>query len=160
MTWQTKQNECAPCKDSGQPGPPPCQINDFSVRTKKDWIHSHPLRAQQRLWSAWADAQADLSLCSTHTFVGFVIVGFVMINPGFCIYYGLVDNGPKIVQLASNISWQYRGVSDKLKSSCQSYWNPGTDLESVTWFRFLFQTRASLRKEHADWLTQAYLMHV
>ena len=29
---------------------------------KKAWVLTYPLRAQQRLWSDWADAQADLSL--------------------------------------------------------------------------------------------------
>ena len=41
---------------------------------KKAWVLSYPLSAQGRLWSDWADAQADLSLrlAQTH-FVGFVI---------------------------------------------------------------------------------------
>ena len=34
----------------------------FTVRLKKAWVLSYPLSAQQRLWSEWADAQADLSL--------------------------------------------------------------------------------------------------
>ena len=40
---------------------------------KKAWVLSYPLSAQRRLWSDWADAQADLSLrwAPTH-FVGFV----------------------------------------------------------------------------------------
>ena len=41
---------------------------------KKPWVLSYPLSAQQRVWSDWADAQADLSLCSAHShFVGFVM---------------------------------------------------------------------------------------
>ena len=41
---------------------------------KKVWVLSYPLRAQQRLWSDWADAQADLSLRWAHShFVGFVM---------------------------------------------------------------------------------------
>ena len=45
----------------------------FAVRMKKAWVLSYPVSAQRRLWSAWADAQADLSLRWTHThFVGFV----------------------------------------------------------------------------------------
>ena len=31
-------------------------------RLKQNWVLSYPLRAQRRLWSDWADAQADLSL--------------------------------------------------------------------------------------------------
>ena len=33
---------------------------------KKDWVLSNPLSTQRRLWSDWADAQADLSLRWAH----------------------------------------------------------------------------------------------
>ena len=73
-TWQNQQNECAPSKDSDQPGHPPSLTRVFAVRMKKPWVISHPLSAQRRLWSDWADAQADLSLRWAHThFVGFVM---------------------------------------------------------------------------------------
>ena len=46
----------------------------FAVHMKKPWVLSYPLSAQRRLWSNWADAQADLSLRWAHThFVGFVM---------------------------------------------------------------------------------------
>ena len=46
----------------------------FAVRIKKVGVLSYPLSAQRRLWSDWADAQADLSLRWAHThFVGFVM---------------------------------------------------------------------------------------
>ena len=46
----------------------------FTVRMKKAWVLNYPLSAQQRLWSDWADAQADLSLRWVHShFVGFVM---------------------------------------------------------------------------------------
>ena len=46
----------------------------FVVRMMKDWVLSYSLRAKQRLWSDWADAQADLSLRWAHIyFVGFVM---------------------------------------------------------------------------------------
>ena len=52
----------------------PSPIRVFAVRMKKAWALSHPLSAQRRLWSDWADAQADLSLRWTHThFVCFVM---------------------------------------------------------------------------------------
>ena len=38
----------------------------FAVRLKKAWTLSHPLSAQWRLWSDWANAQADLSLRWAH----------------------------------------------------------------------------------------------
>ena len=73
-TWQNKQNDCAPSEDSDQPGHPLSLIRVFAVRIKKALILSYPLSAQRRLWSDWADAQADLSLRWVHThFVGFVM---------------------------------------------------------------------------------------
>ena len=101
-TWQNQQNDCAPSKDSDQPGHPPSLIRVLAVRMKKAWVLSYPLSAQRRLWAGlikgfavcmkkawvliyplsaqrrlwwdWADAQADLSLRWAHThFVGFVM---------------------------------------------------------------------------------------
>ena len=65
---------CAPSEDSDQPGHPPSLIRVFAVRMKKAWVLSYPMSAQRRLWSDWADAQADLSLRWAHSlFVGFVM---------------------------------------------------------------------------------------
>ena len=63
---QNQQNECAPSKDSDQPGRPPSLIRALAVRLRKAWILSYPLSGQRRLWSDWADAQADLSLRRAH----------------------------------------------------------------------------------------------
>ena len=52
---------CAPSEDSDQPGHPPNLIRVFAVHMKKAWILSYPVRAQRRLLSDWAYAQADLS---------------------------------------------------------------------------------------------------
>ena len=38
----------------------------FAVRMKNAWVLSYPLSAQRRLWSDWANAQADLSLRRAH----------------------------------------------------------------------------------------------
>ena len=73
-TWQNQQSDCAPSKDSDQPGHPPSLIRVFAVRMKKAQVLSYPLSAQQRLWSDWVDAQADLCLRWVHSH----IVGFVM----------------------------------------------------------------------------------
>ena len=55
--------------------PAKTQIRVFAVRMKKAWVLSYPLSAQRRLWSDWADVQADLSLRWVHThFVGFVML--------------------------------------------------------------------------------------
>ena len=59
-------NECAPSEDSDQPGHPPSLIRVFAVRMKKTWVLIYPLSAQRRLWSDWADAEADMSLCWAH----------------------------------------------------------------------------------------------
>ena len=74
-TWQNQQSECAPSEDSDQPGHPPSLIRVFSICMNKHWFLSYPLSPQRRLWSDWADAQADLSLCWAHSqFVGFVML--------------------------------------------------------------------------------------
>ena len=73
-TWQNQQNGCAPSEESDQSGHPPSLIRVFAVRMKKHWILSYPVSAQRRLWSAWGNAQADLSFRWVHThFVGFVM---------------------------------------------------------------------------------------
>ena len=72
-SWQNQQCGCAPSEDSDQSGHPPSLISAFAVHMKKARVLSYPLSAQRRLWSDWADAQADLSLRWAHThFVGFV----------------------------------------------------------------------------------------
>ena len=74
VTWQNKQDGCALSEDSDQTGHPLSLIRVFAVHTKKAWVLSYPLSTQQRLWSDWADAQADLSLHWAHSnFVGFVM---------------------------------------------------------------------------------------
>ena len=74
VSWQNQENDCASSKDSDQPWHPPSLIRVFAVRMKKAWVLSYPLSTQQRLWSDWTDAQADLSLrwAQSH-FVGFVM---------------------------------------------------------------------------------------
>ena len=75
--WHDKTNnlsDCAPSEDSDQPGHPPSLIRVFAVHMMKAWTLSYQLRAQRRLWSDWADAQADLNLRWAHShFVGFVM---------------------------------------------------------------------------------------
>ena len=58
---------CAPSEDSDQPVHLPSLIVVFSVHMKKPWVLNHPLSAQQRFWSDWADAQTDLSLRWAHS---------------------------------------------------------------------------------------------
>ena len=63
---QNQKMTCAPSEDSDQPGHLPSLIRVFAVRMKKHWILIYPLSAQQRLWSDWVNAQADLSLRWAH----------------------------------------------------------------------------------------------
>ena len=45
---------------------------------KKPWVLSYTLSAQRRLWSDWANAQADMSLSWAHTHLaGFVIMSWL-----------------------------------------------------------------------------------
>ena len=91
--WQNQQSECAPSKDSEQPGHPPSLIRVFAVRMKKAWVLSYPLSAQRRLWSDWADAQADLNLCWAHThFVGFVTRRLKCSSPTSCHQIWMSDD--------------------------------------------------------------------
>ena len=56
------------------PPNPSSLIRVFAVHLKKVWVLSFPLSPQQRLWSDWANAQADPSLRWAHShFVGFVM---------------------------------------------------------------------------------------
>ena len=59
---KTNKIACALSEDSDQPGHPPSLIRVFAVRMKKPWVLSYLLSAQQRLWSDWADAQAELRI--------------------------------------------------------------------------------------------------
>ena len=65
-SWQTNKMACAPSEDSDQPGHPPSLIRVFAVRLKKARLLSYTWSAQRKLWSDWAGAQADLSLCWEH----------------------------------------------------------------------------------------------
>ena len=79
--YKTNKMACAPSEDSDQPGHPPSLISVVAVRMKKAWVLSYPLSAQRRLWSDWADAQADLSLrWRTCQFVGFVMRWLIFMN--------------------------------------------------------------------------------
>ena len=71
---KTNKIACAPSEDSDQPRRSPSLISVFAVRRKKPWVFNYLLNAQWRLWSDWADAQADLSLRWAHShFDGFVM---------------------------------------------------------------------------------------
>ena len=76
---KTNKMACATSEDSDQPGHPPSLIRVFAVRMKKASVLSYPLNAQRRLWSDWADAQADLVFAGrTCHFVGFVMRRLIM----------------------------------------------------------------------------------
>ena len=71
---KTNKTTCPPTEDSDQPGHLFSLIRVFAVRMNIAWVLSYPLRVQRRLWSVWADAQADQSLCwALSHFAGFVM---------------------------------------------------------------------------------------
>ena len=61
----TYKMACAPSEHSDQSGHPPSLIRVYAVLMKNALVISYLFSAQQRLWSDWADAKADLSLCLT-----------------------------------------------------------------------------------------------
>ena len=67
-TWQNQQNECAPSEDSDQSGHPPSLIRVFAVRSLGSWGPKLSSCGQRRLWSDWADAQADLFSLGAYSF--------------------------------------------------------------------------------------------
>ena len=112
---RTNKMACAPSIDSDQPGHLPSLIRVFAVRMMKAWTLSYPLSAQQRLWSDWADAQADLSVHWAHIhFVGFCS-GLIMSGTQFyrvkwiehqAFFYSRFDwkNDEKIIKQKTNKS--------------------------------------------------------
>ena len=66
--WKKKTNRmtCAPFEESDRPGQPTCLIRVFAVRSIGSYGLKVPSCGQRRLWSDWADAQADLRLCRAH----------------------------------------------------------------------------------------------
>ena len=79
-SWQNQQCGCAPSEDSDQPGHPPSLIRVFTVRLMGSLGPKLSLCGQRRLWSDWADAQADQSLCWAYNhFVGFVMRQFIIL---------------------------------------------------------------------------------
>ena len=57
-----KQNDMCAQRRSDQPGHPPSLIRVFAVRTVGRWGPNVSSCGQRRLWSDWADVQAELSL--------------------------------------------------------------------------------------------------
>ena len=57
---KTNKMACAPSEDSDHPSIRP--VWSESLLLHEAWVLGYPLSAQRRLWSDWADAQADRSL--------------------------------------------------------------------------------------------------
>ena len=88
---------------------------------KKPWVLSYPLSAQRRLWSDWADVQADLSLHWAHThFVGFVMPRLILSVP--------LNNGVRITPRKPPCAEKYQ----KNESFHRSH------LKSVLYLFFIF----------------------
>ena len=86
-SWQNQENDSVPREDSDQPGHPPSLTRVFDVCMKKAWVLSYPLSTKRKLWSDWADAQADPSLrwAHSHHFVGFVMWRLIQNESSFYI---------------------------------------------------------------------------
>ena len=65
-SWQNQQNDCVLSEDSYQPGHPPSLIRVFALRSVGSEGPKLSSCGQLRLWSDWADAKADPSLCWVH----------------------------------------------------------------------------------------------
>ena len=65
LSWQNQQNDWVQQRHSSAWA---SVQSDQSIRcpNKKAWVLSYPLSTQRRLWSDWANAQADLSLRWAH----------------------------------------------------------------------------------------------
>ena len=77
---KTNKMACAPSEDSDQ------SDQSLAVRMKTAWVLSYPLSAKGKLWSDWADAQADLSSLGAHAILLVLSCGgsnFRMIAPIF-----------------------------------------------------------------------------
>ena len=85
-SWQNQQNDCAPSKDSDQPGHPPSLISVFAVHSVGSWGPKLSSCRQRRLWSDGADTQADMSLRWVHGhFVGFVMRRLLCLSDLLCL---------------------------------------------------------------------------
>ena len=82
---KTNKIACAPSEDSDQPEHPPSLIRVVTIRMKKALVLSYPLRAQWKLWSDWADVQADLSLRWAHSDFGGFVMRRLRYNKSRCI---------------------------------------------------------------------------
>ena len=63
---KTYKMACVPSEDSDQPVHPPSLIRVFAVRSVGSWGLKLSSCRQRKLWSDWADTQADLSLRWAH----------------------------------------------------------------------------------------------
>ena len=103
-SWQNQQNDCAPSKDSDQPGHPPSLIRVFAVRSIGSLGFKLSSCWQRRHWSDWADAQADLRLRWAHSH----FVGFVMRRLNCYSYGGIYGRG---FYTSGHFKWNLRNKS-------------------------------------------------
>ena len=85
---QTNNMAYALSEDSDQPGHTPSLISVFVFRMKKPWVLSDPLSAQRRLWSDWADVQADLNLRWAHDILLVLLCAgsFISVSSGYLFF--------------------------------------------------------------------------
>ena len=109
-----------PSEDSDQPGHLPSLIRVFAVRMKKPWFLSYLLSTQRRLWSDWADAQADLSLLGAHSFCWFCyVVAHIHVE---------IESQPYVTYLLQLHSFDcWKGINGNIIRYMLGSWNGGLD---------------------------------
>ena len=110
------------------------RLRVFAVRMKKAWVLSYPLSAQWRLWSDWANAQADLSLlwARSHFF-------------GFCH-----EVAQMVVFKLNNINWRWK--------SRKGLWILSEWTKSIFWSTLLSCSSFS-RIKRRKLLTDVFVMN-
>ena len=130
---KTNKMVCEPSEDSDQPGHYPNLIRIFAVRMKKTRVLSYQFVAQRRLWSDWADAQADLSSWAQRHFVGFVMrwlifaLSIMFENLG---HIALFD--PICVKQVLSTLCDYWALPDYMLSVPTNHWD---SLSSAKWMQ-------------------------
>ena len=124
---------------------------------KKAWVLSYPLSGQRRLWSDWADSQADLSLRWAHThFVGFVMSWLICCETDWellksevsgSMYYITIYNMSRL--MTKPTKWLVRSAKTQISLNINPVWSE----TSLSAWRKLWSlaTHWAQSKDWSDW---------
>ena len=136
---------CVPSEDSDQPS----LIRVFAVCMKRACVLGYPLSTQRRLWSDWADAQADLSLRWAYShFVGFVMSRHKLHNLTVNIRS---QNSMKLKISIISENNLYNSVSKDLRLGMTTKF-PTRGKVSWEWMPYM-HSNAFVKENHAQWCT-------